>query len=443
MTCEAIASGNATSAGSPVRHDRAEGLKHAVRFAVIGCCCAAADLPLFLLLSGPAGLSAHLAKGIGYLVGTLVGFVGNKFWTFDSRRRGPAEAVGYLLLYAVSLGVNVACSAWVLAHFGAGRKVLAFVVAAAVTTVLNFLGARFLVFREGIRQRRASSAFPRRGVMLKGTYRPEHGLNRMKHEGDVARARAHYFTAPRNLKFLLRHRYEWMNHFIPAGATGIEVGAGTGLSKEFIKAGQYHVTDLADHDWLDRKHVDALNTPFEDESLDFVVSSNMIHHVPNPQVFFREMARVLKPGGRLLIQEINASLAMRALLRLMRHEGYSYEVDPFDETVICTDPNDLWSANCAIPNLLFDDPARFERNVPAFRVVHQRFREFFCFINSGGVIAKTTCVPLPNFALHLLNAVDTVLAACLPSVFALQRQIVLEKRPEAARGRKTPASRAA
>ena len=46
------------------------------------------DLPLFLLLSGPAGVSPHAAKGLGYLAGTLVGFLGNKFWTFDSRRRG-------------------------------------------------------------------------------------------------------------------------------------------------------------------------------------------------------------------------------------------------------------------------------------------------------------------------------------------------------------------
>ena len=420
-----------------------EGLKHVVRFAVIGCCCAAVDLPLFLLLSGPAGLSVHVAKGLGYQAGTLVGFLGNKFWTFDSRRRSPAEAASYLVLYAVSLGVNVACSAWVLAEFGASHKVLAFVTAAALMTVLNFLGARFLVFREGIRQRRGSPAFPRRGIMLKGTYRPGHGQNRMKHEGDVARARAYYFTAPRNLKFLLRSRYAWMNRFIPPGATGIEVGAGTGVSKEFIKAARYSLTDLADHDWLDRKNVDALNTPFDDESLDFIVSSNMIHHVPNPQVFFREMARVLKPGGCLLVQEINASLAMRALLRLMRHEGYSYEVDPFDEAVICTDPDDLWSANCAIPNLLFDDPGKFERNVPAFRVVHQRFREFFCFINSGGVIAKTAYIPLPNFALHLLSALDTVLAACMPSVFALQRQIVLEKRRDASPAREVPAARAA
>ena len=35
---------------------------------------------------------------------------------------------------------------------------------------------------------------------------------------------------------------------------------------------------------------------------------------------------------------------MRFLLRLMRHEGYSYDVNVFDENCVCNDPADPWSA---------------------------------------------------------------------------------------------------
>src|SRR6185295_784219 len=99
---------------------------------------------------------------------------------------------------------------------------------------------------------------------------------------------------------------------------------GIGVSKLFLKnPKQLLLTDFTEDDWLDVKNVDALATPFEAENFDFVLSSNMIHHVPYPGKFFHEMHRILKPGGVLLIQEINASFFMRLILRLMRHEGYS------------------------------------------------------------------------------------------------------------------------
>jgi SAM-dependent methyltransferase len=154
----------------------------------------------------------------------------------------------------------------------------------------------------------------------------------------------------------------------------------------------------------------------------------MIHHVPFPMRFFSEMSRILKPGGHVLIQEINASLGMRMMLRLLRHEGYSFEAPVFDRNVVCTDPNDLWSANCAIPNLLFDRPEAFERQVPDFAVERNTFSEFLLFLNSGGVIAKTVYVPLPRWCLAAMRGVDAALTSLAPSLFALQRQIVLRKR---------------
>src|SRR4051812_34905436 len=86
------------------------------------------------------------------------------------------------------------------------------------------------------------------------------------------------------------------------------------------------------------------------------------------QKFFAGARSKLKPYGMILIQEINTSLMMRALLRVMRHEGWSYEVDVFDETAVANDPKDPWSANCAIPQMLFDDERRFLANVPGFRI---------------------------------------------------------------------------
>ena len=263
---------------------------------------------------------------------------------------------------------------------------------------------------------------------LKQEFKPKHDENLMKNEGDTVKAREYFYQKKsHNLFMLLENRYKWMNKYIPENAYGIEVGSGTGISKEFIATKNYNTTDFAENPWLDHKNIDALNTGFADNEFDFVISSNMIHHVPYPKVFFDEMARVLKKDGVLIIQEINASFFMRLLLKLMRHEGYSYDVDVFDKNQICTDENDLWSANCAIPNLLFDNRKKFSTEIESFTMRHSSFDEFFCFLNSGGVIAKTVYIPLPRLIIRILQQMDRILAGIFPSVFALQRRIVLQK----------------
>jgi ubiquinone/menaquinone biosynthesis C-methylase UbiE len=43
---------------------------------------------------------------------------------------------------------------------------------------------------------------------------------------------------------------------------------------------------------------DVEHLPFEDESLDFVLLSGIIHHLPNPFKCAQEVHRILKPGGQ-------------------------------------------------------------------------------------------------------------------------------------------------
>ena len=43
--------------------------------------------------------------------------------------------------------------------------------------------------------------------------------------------------------------------------------------------------------------------PFEDESFDIVINSQSFHHYPDPQAFFNEVARVLNPGGMLVLRD--------------------------------------------------------------------------------------------------------------------------------------------
>ena len=112
--------------------------------------------------------------------------------------------------------------------------------------------------------------------------------NRMKNVGDVDEA-LKYFESKKNknLYFLIKKRYEWMNKYIKEDDIGIEVGAGAGFSRKFILNKNLKISDFSNHQHLDYKNIDAQNTSFEDNSYDFVIASNMLHHIPYPIKLFQ------------------------------------------------------------------------------------------------------------------------------------------------------------
>lgn len=86
-------------------------------------------------------------------------------------------------------------------------------------------------------------------------YKPNHTDNRLKNEGDVVKARTQYYKhKPTNLRFLLIKRFGWINKYIKKGDSVLEVGCGTGASKDFIRK-DYNLllTDFVDYHWIDKK----------------------------------------------------------------------------------------------------------------------------------------------------------------------------------------------
>lgn len=262
--------------------------------------------------------------------------------------------------------------------------------------------------------------------LLRGPCYPSHESNRMHNEGDVAGARAFFISRrPSNLAHLLHQRFAWMNAYIAPGTRALELGSGAGFSQLFIEQ-PIIMSDVEPRPWVNQV-VDALNPDFPDNSFDVIICSHMIHHLASPLQFFERIHRMLRPGGRLLINEINTGLLMRFLLKLMSHEGWSYDVDVFDRSAIANDPADPWSANCAIPQLLWDDLPAFEKKVPFFRVERHELNECLVFPLSGGVIAKTKTINLPEPMLRAVDLLDRLLIRLMPGVFPMARRIVLQR----------------
>jgi ubiquinone/menaquinone biosynthesis C-methylase UbiE len=93
------------------------------------------------------------------------------------------------------------------------------------------------------------------------------------------------------------------------------------------------------------------SVPFADASFDLVLSDYVVEHLPNPEQSLREMARVLAPGGHLLIVTPNklsyksmaSTLIPKALhggIGRMRY-GPGAEADMFPTLYRCNTPSRL------------------------------------------------------------------------------------------------------
>lgn len=263
---------------------------------------------------------------------------------------------------------------------------------------------------------------------MNNTYFPKHSENRMKNEGGVEAARNYFLTGQnRVLYHLVKERFTWMNKYIKADdKVVVELGCGAGLSKQFIETGNLILTDVAEYEWVDR-YMDALNVDYPDGSMDVIICSHMLHHLANPAAFFDDISRKLRSGGRIIIQDIYVCTLMKMALRLMRHERWSESVNVFDREVVCNDPSDPWSANCAIPKLLFGGD-RFSKEFPQYRIIKRTRNECFLFFLSGGVIAKTFYLPLGDKGAEFIKKIDQILTKAFPSFFACGISVAIQKK---------------
>ncbi len=102
--------------------------------------------------------------------------------------------------------------------------------------------------------------------------------------------------------------------------TVADVGSGTGfmaaglaplVSQVYVLDGSAAMLDrarsnLADLTNVEFRQTDGHTLPLPDASMDAVFANMYLHHCPDPIAALREMARVLKPGGRLVITDMAA-----------------------------------------------------------------------------------------------------------------------------------------
>lgn len=116
------------------------------KFFLIGILAFLTDGSVYFTLINYGHVQHDISKATSFFTATIIAFLLNKFWTFQSRRKSLYEVLTVYALYAITFTANTSVNHATLSAYE-GRTVLAFLLASTCSTMLNFLGMKFIVFR--------------------------------------------------------------------------------------------------------------------------------------------------------------------------------------------------------------------------------------------------------------------------------------------------------
>ena len=117
--------------------------KELLRFLIAGFSAVGTDMVTYYLLLKI--LDPDLSKGISFLLGTIVAFFINKYWTFERTEKSMGEVIKFGVLYGLTFWANVLTNKLILDQ--TQIVIVAFIIATGVSTVLNFVGQKWWVFK--------------------------------------------------------------------------------------------------------------------------------------------------------------------------------------------------------------------------------------------------------------------------------------------------------
>lgn len=207
----------------------------------------------------------------------------------------------------------------------------------------------------------------------------------------------------------------------PGGPT-LEIGGGTGNLKAFLP--DIVATDIQFAPWLDLV-ADAHHLPFAAASFRNLVLFDVLHHLERPRMFLSEVARVLRPGGRLVVCEPAITPLSYPFYRFFHPEPVRLGDDPLAEGDL-SPHRDPYDSNQAIPSRLFGrDRARLEALFPELRVLSCSAFSLVAYPLSGGFRSWSL---LPSAIVAPLLKLERALEPAIGSLVAFRLLGVIERR---------------
>lgn len=209
--------------------------------------------------------------------------------------------------------------------------------------------------------------------------------------------------------------------YFPVEGMELELGSGAGFFKE-VRPGLV-TSDVRKSKNIDR-NLDALAMDLSDGSVRCIYAINVFHHLSSPDAFFKELSRVLKPGGgALLIEPHNGFFSAWLHTRLHKTEFFDPHMPGWEAHI----SGPMAGANQALAHIVFerDRELFLERYGSTFEIVEAPYLlNAMRYLFSGGVNFRQLAPAFMDKPFQLLEA----LAKPLAKYWSLHRLIVLRKR---------------
>lgn len=209
-------------------------------------------------------------------------------------------------------------------------------------------------------------------------------------------------------KYILNQIYvdfykEFMKTKYPKGPI-VELGSGAGFIKEVMpKAITSDVLPGPDID----KVFFAEKVPYKNSSVAGFLMIDVLHHIKNPEKAFKEMARCLKIGGKIVMIEPYNSPIAGLMYKYIHYENFN--------------PQSGWKikgkgrmsdSNTALPWIIFvRDRKIFEQKFPTLKINKVTPHTPFKYILSGG-LSKYQLIP--NFLYPFAQFIENILSPLNP-----------------------------
>jgi SAM-dependent methyltransferase len=231
------------------------------------------------------------------------------------------------------------------------------------------------------------------------------------------------WTQNRALRALNADLYARVAAELPPASRGrrVELGSGPGFARDYIP--DIELTDLVRAPWHDGE-MSAESLPFADGGVGALVLFDVLHHLPSPRRFFAEAARVLAPGGRVVMCEPYISPLSYPVYKFLHEEPLDLGADPLAlrDAGGARDPFD---ANQGIPTLVFERGRQaFTEAFPELSIVRVQHLSGFSCPASGG-FSHRPFLPWPLWSLW--HRLDARLPAPLMRLTAFRMLVVLER----------------
>jgi SAM-dependent methyltransferase len=206
-------------------------------------------------------------------------------------------------------------------------------------------------------------------------------------------------------KSFLREVYqEWYQAIVAALPPGhgavVELGAGGGFISDFIPdlitSELFYCPNI-------RAVLDGLHLPFAAESLRGIVMTNVLHHLPQPRLFFGEAARCVRADGVVAMIEPWVSPWSRFVYTRLHHEPFQPEVPSWELPT----SGPLSGANDALPWIIFArDRHKFEQEFPQWQIETIKPIMPFRYLLAGGVSLRSLT---PGWSFGLWRQLENIL----------------------------------